>query len=373
MNNNRFPRFLFLIMVMTSIRTVRTDEVALESTATVYRTGTELFEAYRAFREKVWIMNPPVQMTETQRREALSDTDTDVVAGLWEWWLGHTGWFMTHRAGADRLAPELQQRIWGKGDTRDLLLWEHPGEGLFYATLIGDDKQPSEDIARLKAPDWNVRERETVEAFYRREIATRRVARLIRSPHAPDPPAPPPAPMMAHAPTGSAFRLEWTTDAAGAVPTGVEVDFGPSTTPGPFVVWRHTSGDLTANPGMPGDWTPLAWMRDRPAEHVWQTDISPADHPNPAFVHATLGTLDSDGDGLDDGFELWFFGDLTETASGDYDNDGISNLEEYRRNTNPVVADTDADGRKDGDEITLGTNPEWKDHPDVELEVYIVR
>jgi hypothetical protein len=88
---------------------------------------------------------------------------------------------------------------------------------------------------------------------------------------------------------------------------------------------------------------------------------------------------DSDGDGLLDGAEVNSFGtdpldadtdgdgmsDLFETSSGfdpfdpadaraDADSDGLSNLAEQAAGTNPIVADSDADGLFDGAEIGTG-------------------
>lgn len=46
---------------------------------------------------------------------------------------------------------------------------------------------------------------------------------------------------------------------------------------------------------------------------------------------------DSDGDGLPDAWELQYFGNLNQTANGDYDADGFSNYQEYLLNTNPAT------------------------------------
>ena len=50
-------------------------------------------------------------------------------------------------------------------------------------------------------------------------------------------------------------------------------------------------------------------------------------------------TEDSDNDGLPDYWEYNFFGDLSQSPNDDFDNDGISNINEYINNTNPKVAD----------------------------------
>ncbi len=48
--------------------------------------------------------------------------------------------------------------------------------------------------------------------------------------------------------------------------------------------------------------------------------------------------VDSDGDGLDDSWEQDHFGDLDETANGDPDGDGFTNLQEFENGTDPTVS-----------------------------------
>lgn len=45
---------------------------------------------------------------------------------------------------------------------------------------------------------------------------------------------------------------------------------------------------------------------------------------------------DTDGDGMLDAWEIQYFGNLNQTASGDFDGDGVSNLDEYIRGLNPT-------------------------------------
>jgi hypothetical protein len=62
---------------------------------------------------------------------------------------------------------------------------------------------------------------------------------------------------------------------------------------------------------------------------------------------------DTDNDGLDDNWETSYFGNLAQTAAGDPDGDGDSNLAEFNAGTDPTVAtDTDADGLGDAWEQT---------------------
>ena len=68
--------------------------------------------------------------------------------------------------------------------------------------------------------------------------------------------------------------------------------------------------------------------------------------------------LSSDGDALPDEWEFRHFGSLDRDGSGDADGDGLSDLEEFRRRTNPLAADTDGDGLSDAVEVDFyGTSP----------------
>jgi hypothetical protein len=74
------------------------------------------------------------------------------------------------------------------------------------------------------------------------------------------------------------------------------------------------------------------------------------------FVPAT--GADSDGDNLpDDWEELYFPGDLDQLSGlggADKDMDGLTDLEEFQKNTNPDNSDTDGDGLADGVETDDG-------------------
>ena len=69
------------------------------------------------------------------------------------------------------------------------------------------------------------------------------------------------------------------------------------------------------------------------------------------------GIIDADGDGLPDSWENAHFGDLRQTPGGDFDADGLTNLEEFNAGTDPTLQDTDGDGFDDAIELAQGTNP----------------
>ncbi|WP_411847423.1 hypothetical protein AAFN60_08870 [Roseibacillus persicicus] len=73
-------------------------------------------------------------------------------------------------------------------------------------------------------------------------------------------------------------------------------------------------------------------------------------------------SIDSDGDGMGDVYELEVGLDPndgsptspTQGANGDFDNDTISNIDEYYNGTNPTLPDTDGDGYNDNVESDTG-------------------
>ena len=79
-------------------------------------------------------------------------------------------------------------------------------------------------------------------------------------------------------------------------------------------------------------------------------------------IAALAVAADTDGDGLPDSWEVLNGLNPADKngvngATGDPDNDGLTNAQEYALKTKPKEADTDGDGLKDGAEVTRNTNP----------------
>lgn len=106
------------------------------------------------------------------------------------------------------------------------------------------------------------------------------------------------------------------------------------------------------------------WNRALTAQEVAQLYTEGKTNGKSLGVLLTAEGVDSDADGLPD---VWEIANLPAGAqndngsvnpnfgpAGDPDQDGSTNLQEYRNQTNPQVADTDGDGLKDGVETNTG-------------------
>jgi hypothetical protein len=60
------------------------------------------------------------------------------------------------------------------------------------------------------------------------------------------------------------------------------------------------------------------------------------------------GSPDSDSDGVFDGYERWYYGNLAQTAGSDTDADGSTLLDEFTDGSDPTDSDTDDDAALDG-------------------------
>jgi hypothetical protein len=154
--------------------------------------------------------------------------------------------------------------------------------------------------------------------------------------------------------------------------------------PGPVTIDR-TAPLLTASPAGQESFSPLyvSLEANEPANIYYTTDeseptsasflytepllisrdttlkfmvVDTAGNRSPAFTEIYT-VQDTDSDGLLDAWEQGHFGDLSRTGSGDEDGDGLSNLNEYLRATDPNAIDTDGDFASDGWEVNNGLDP----------------
>jgi hypothetical protein len=102
-----------------------------------------------------------------------------------------------------------------------------------------------------------------------------------------------------------------------------------------------------------------------PGNHLLKATITAGGLKNSretTFTYA-LSLLDSDRDGMPDEWETsnGLFPKNQLDANLDPDNDGLTNLQEYQKGTDPHNQDTDNDGMPDGWEVNYGLNPNLND------------
>jgi hypothetical protein len=70
-------------------------------------------------------------------------------------------------------------------------------------------------------------------------------------------------------------------------------------------------------------------------------DLAAGDYNDKRDVFVlNLGGVDADGDGMDDDWEVAYFGNTSRDGSGDYDGDGVSDLQEFLAGTDPTNANS---------------------------------
>jgi hypothetical protein len=148
---------------------------------------------------------------------------------------------------------------------------------------------------------------------------------------------------------------------AASVPVIVNVSFAGTATPG--TDYTTTCGtEVIFSPGQTVVAIPLTILTDAvwdPAETIVLsiTAVSGACPGSPAQVTITIREIDDDGDGMDDQWEITFFGSTAATANADPDGDGLTNLAEFQHQSNPTDVDTNSDGLTDGAAVAWGVEP----------------
>lgn len=90
---------------------------------------------------------------------------------------------------------------------------------------------------------------------------------------------------------------------------------------------------------------------------VSQWGDTPADGSAYTLTVTPSVGIDYDGDGMFDWWEEAFFGSLGRNGASDWDGDGLVDVDECSRGTNPRAADSDGDRMPDGWEVEHGLDP----------------
>jgi hypothetical protein len=76
-----------------------------------------------------------------------------------------------------------------------------------------------------------------------------------------------------------------------------------------------------------------------------------------SFTVTVPDMADDDNDGMGDAWEMTHFETLDRDGTGDFDQDGLSDLDEFIYGTNPKMKDSDGDTHEDGWEVARGFDP----------------
>ncbi len=102
------------------------------------------------------------------------------------------------------------------------------------------------------------------------------------------------------------------------------------------------STGLAGNNANASVWQPVLAVDGRTVVfHSVASDLVAGDYNDKSDVFVLkLGGADTDGDGMDDDWEVAYFGSLSRDGSGDFDGDGATDLQEFLAGTDPTNSDS---------------------------------
>ncbi len=176
--------------------------------------------------------------------------------------------------------------------------------------------------------------------------------------------------------TESTVFLQWEPVDFTANPGGYIISYSTASG-GPYTIFDTAAGKSTTQMTVDGlelDNSYYFVVQSYTDQHAYNQNTVISDYSE-EVMSATV--FDADSDGMSNDWEISYFGNISRDGSGDYDNDGLSDLDEYLNETDPELEDTDSDGITDCWEVKYSLNPlidDAADDPDgdglVNLEEY---
>jgi RHS repeat-associated protein len=250
------------------------------------------------------------------------------------------------------------------------IVWAIAAGRMLAAGLLAADPVPQPQV--LLAPEgpgsWNLQwqgvEQRTYFVQYSRDLVTWTYSPVIR--HGPGPQE---YEMAAAAAAGLYVRLKYPNeDRMGSLEEARNADFDGDGIPN----WREIEeldadpfDVMSVGPDGDGDGMPDAWELARgldpadPADAAGDPDHDDLSNLGEFRAQTNPAYFDSDGDRFSDGFEAGRAGydPLVANADGDADGDGLTDRDEVANGTDPAAADSDGDGVSDAVELGQGSDP----------------
>jgi hypothetical protein len=152
--------------------------------------------------------------------------------------------------------------------------------------------------------------------------------------------------------------VQWTPVAYTADPGSYKIYYS-TTSGGPYTIFDTTvdkSSSKIKVTGLDAGSSYYFIVQAKTDPHLYNQNTVYSDYSEEV---SAITAFDEDSDGIDDEWETTYFLDTTRDGTGDFDSDGLTDLEEYENGLDPTKTDTDGDGIIDYDEVKGKLNTGW--------------